>query len=164
MQPIDNDKFKELMKRLMENLTNEMNKEDSLEDTVDNKQERDENHPFKPKNHIFHISFQFRPPQKHPEKIGQIKSKKKEIFTDIFDRGSELMVVLEIPSIQSEKQLEIETSMMELHITGPNFQKSVELPKLVNENSVKTRFQNGILEITLTKQISEQPKPKIPIE
>ncbi len=182
MEPLDDknnmeDFVKQLFKSIFSNL-------DENFTPFGKNQPEDMNLP--PKISSFHISFRINTDENQPdfaeheefdleeddfgdkdltiEVPNEIQRGKPEIFTDIFDAGSEIMIVMEIPGVGKD-QIDLQATSRELEITVGKNTKSIALPNLVDENSAKARFKNGILEIRLKKAQSPQVrKSKISLE
>lgn len=175
MNPFDEIDIEDMFKKMMRSL--------SGKDFDENLDEEDFT-PDHPEKNFFHISYRMNSNMDSPEirvngnltpnefmnhfqnKTENNEEKQvdpQEIFTDIFDRDDQLLIVMEIPGIQkNEIDLNIENNTLELF--AREIHKSVELPVKVDENSAKARYTNGILEIRFNKLVSSQEKTKIAID
>jgi HSP20 family protein len=97
------------------------------------------------------------------EQFGNIKATEKgtqvaesrEPLVDIFDEGSHIVVVAELPGVASEDiKLEVEGDILrvEAEAKARKYAKEVLLPSAVEARSMESTYQNGILEIRLSKR------------
>ncbi|KPU46342.1 Hsp20/alpha crystallin family protein [Oxobacter pfennigii] len=91
---------------------------------------------------------------------------------DMYDNGKKIIVVCEIPGILKPSDLSISVSLNKLNIRGISkdkylnnlpgnmlkseciygpFDRTVELPYIVNEKSINAVYENGIIEITMER-------------
>ena len=74
---------------------------------------------------------------------------------DVFDEEDHIIVIAELPGV-SENEIKIEVVGDILNLTASDkdrkYAKEILLPRKVNPDSVKTSYNNGILEITLEKE------------
>lgn len=85
---------------------------------------------------------------------GAVVEEVREPMVDIFDEGSEVVVIAEIPGVQeSAIKLEVREDILLLSATdeGRKYSKEVLLPCAVQADTIKSSYRNGILEIRLTK-------------
>ncbi|QSO53368.1 Hsp20/alpha crystallin family protein [Alicyclobacillus curvatus] len=103
---------------------------------------------------------------------------------DLFERGQELIGVLEIPGIESPSEISLSVGPYSLVVKGalPSlsareggvhlserhhgaFEREVEFPVRVDEASVKASYAQGLLTVRVTKYNSDQGNPEqyIPI-
>lgn len=101
---------------------------------------------------------------------------------DIIDRNKEVLVRAEIPGVE-KKDLEISATSNSITIKGStrheekeekgdyfrseitqgSFSRTVTLPAEVNSEKAKTRFKNGVLELTLPK-VAKSERRTIPVK
>jgi len=76
-------------------------------------------------------------------------------MVDIFDEKDHITVIAELPGV-SESDIKIEVAGDILNLTASNkdrkYAREVLLPAKVKRESMKTSYNNGILEITLEKE------------
>jgi len=102
---------------------------------------------------------------------------------DVFSKGSDMIVRLEMPGINTE-DLDISLSEHTLRISGERrsdkevkegdyyrrersygrFERSLPLPEKVTEKDVDASFNDGVLEITVKNAVEEVPTKKIEIK
>lgn len=75
-------------------------------------------------------------------------------LTDVIERGKEFIILVELPGVDKEN-IRLFTKNDKLHILASSekrkYKKVISLPKIVDVNSLKTEYRNGILEIKLNK-------------
>ena len=182
------DFFKDLVKKMMKNMDPEtmakmMDPENNPEFQPENlmKTLKDgkfgANSPFS-----FGFNMAFGPdgkPIMNPSKNIQRKTRpqikktpppEQELLVDIFEEeGNQIVVVCEVPDVE-KKDIQLQASGKELEISAENtlsgkkFHKVIPLPKEINPNYAKARYQNGILEVRLEALPEEQQKKRINIE
>ena len=87
----------------------------------------------------------------------------KEPFTSsmIDEKSNELNITAEMPGIRKE-DIELNATESDVIIRadseGRKYYKSVETPCLVDPDSARAKYNNGVLEVTL--KLKEAPKPK----
>lgn len=166
MNPSDELDIKELIKRMMRYLNGES--------IVDKGNPNENSDVDLPKNHYFHITYHMNSNMDSPEikmrgNIDAIKDEElqsnnsKDVFTDIIEKNEEIMIVMEIPGI-SKEEIDLSTHGNNLELNAGEFQKILELPTKIDENSAKARYTNGILEIRFNKLQSSQKKTHIAID
>lgn len=84
------------------------------------------------------------------------------MFTDIYESPTEIVAVIEIPGVQDKKDIKIGIENNILTING-KLEKSFNLPCPINEEVIRTYYENGILEIRLQKTISDNKNIEINI-
>jgi len=86
---------------------------------------------------------------------GPIVEEVREPMIDVFDEEDHILVIAELPGV-SENEIKIEVAGDILNLTASDkdrkYAKEILLPGKVNPDSVKTSYNNGILEITLEKE------------
>ena len=85
---------------------------------------------------------------------GPVVSDTREPFVDIFDEGDEVVVVAEVPGVQEEDiHLDVNGDVLALSATGPKrkYEKEILLPAAVDPAKQRRSYQNGYLELRLTK-------------
>ncbi|MEI6309116.1 MAG: Hsp20/alpha crystallin family protein [bacterium] len=97
------------------------------------------------------------------ETFGNIKStprgpeveEEREPMVDLFDEVDETVITAEMPGVEeSEIQVELKGDVLDLTAGGKyrKYRKEMLLEVPVVEESMKTTFRNGILEVRLTKK------------
>jgi len=97
-----------------------------------------------------------------PSRFGPRIKEEREPLVDIIETDGEIRVVAELPGVEkndiklhgTEKTLTISVD-----IPQRKYYKEITLPAKVNVKEAKTKYKNGVLEITLPK-IKEEKKPK----
>jgi len=88
-------------------------------------------------------------------KRGPVVEEVREPMVDIFDEKDHITVIAELPGV-SESDIKIEVAGDILNLTASNkdrkYAREVLLPAKVKRESMKTSYNNGILEITLEKE------------
>ena len=86
---------------------------------------------------------------------GPVVEEVREPMVDVFDEQDHILVIAELPGV-SESEIKIEVAGDILNLTASDkdrkYAKEILLPGKVNPDSVKTSYNNGILEITLEKE------------
>jgi HSP20 family protein len=84
---------------------------------------------------------------------GPVVSDVREPLVDVFDEGSEVVVIVELPGVgEHEVTLNVVGSVLSLMTTGlRRYVKLVHLPAQVNSDSLTQSFRNGILQIKIRK-------------
>ncbi len=90
--------------------------------------------------------------------------KSDELFVDIFDDGDFLTVVVEIPSVTKDQIELYNLTPTELELRAGEINQTILLPTSIDDTSVKARYNNGILEITLEKQSELTQSRRIMVE
>lgn len=87
----------------------------------------------------------------------------REPLVDISTTNDQVIIVLEMPGVKKE-DLKIIASEDSIEVqstdTKRKYHKTIELPKEVNIESAKSKFHNGILEITFNKKEETKLKGK----
>ncbi|MCG1021036.1 hypothetical protein [Sutcliffiella horikoshii] len=102
-------------------------------------------------------------------KTAQTKKKKKNknpFEANVFETHDEVFIRFPIPSEDQLHQLKTSyntTSLFIENLPTSGNKQTIKLPCLVKKNSSKAKYQDGILEIRISKE-TEQPVTKIPIE
>lgn len=82
--------------------------------------------------------------------------KQREPLVDVFDKGSHILVVAELPNVKEEDiTLEVADSILKIGAKTPRgrFERDIEVPRGSEiEKILKASFKNGILEIKLSKK------------
>jgi HSP20 family protein len=86
---------------------------------------------------------------------GPVVEEVREPMIDVFDEEDRILVIAELPGV-SESEIKIEVTGDILNLTASDkdrkYAKEILLPGKVKPESVKTSYNNGILEITLQKE------------
>ncbi|MBI4258675.1 MAG: Hsp20/alpha crystallin family protein [Thaumarchaeota archaeon] len=85
----------------------------------------------------------------------------REPLVEIVDQGNELRVLAEIPGVPKES-LKIHATENSLSISAEHdsrrYAKELQLPEEVEPETARSKYNNGILEIILTKRKKGRPK------
>jgi HSP20 family protein len=86
---------------------------------------------------------------------GPVVEEVREPMVDVFDEKDHILVIAELPGV-AENEIKIEVAGDILNLTasdkGRKYAKEILLPGKVKPESMKTSYNNGILEITLEKE------------
>lgn len=85
------------------------------------------------------------------------KSVETELFYDIFQENNNIIIIIELPAID-KKDIQLHASSNEIEIQTPLHHKLISLPVAVNNEIVKARYTNGILEIHLEINVKKNNK------
>ncbi len=86
----------------------------------------------------------------------------REPLIDIVSTNGEIKVVAELPGVEKEDiKLHGTEDTLTISVDTPKrkYFKEVEMPAKINPKEVKTKYRNGVLEVTMPK-IKEKKKPK----
>lgn len=79
----------------------------------------------------------------------------REPLVDVFEEADEINIILDVPGFKEEEiHWKIEDDVLKLSAKtfGREWEESVTLPEEVDEKNIQTKYQNAVLEITLTKK------------
>jgi HSP20 family protein len=86
---------------------------------------------------------------------GPVVEEVREPMVDVFDEPDHILVIAELPGV-SENEIKLEVSGDILNLSASDkdrkYAREILLPGKVKSESVKTSYNNGILEITLEKE------------
>jgi HSP20 family protein len=86
---------------------------------------------------------------------GPVVEEVREPIVDVFDEKNYILVIAELPGV-SEDKIKVEVVGDILNLTASDtdrkYAKEILLPSKVKPSSLKTAYQNGILEIKLEKE------------
>jgi HSP20 family protein len=86
---------------------------------------------------------------------GPVVEEVREPIVDVFDEEDHILVIVELPGV-SEDKIKVEVAGDILNLTASDtdkkYAKEILLPSKVKPSSLKTTYQNGILEINLEKE------------
>jgi HSP20 family protein len=86
---------------------------------------------------------------------GPVVEEVREPMIDVFDEEDHILVIAELPGV-SENEIKIEVAGDILNLTASDkdrkYAREILLPGKVKSESMKTSYNNGILEITLDKE------------
>jgi HSP20 family protein len=86
---------------------------------------------------------------------GPVVEEVREPMIDVFDEEDHILVIAELPGVsESEIKIEVVGDILNLAASDKDrkYAKEVLLPGKVRPESIKTSYNNGILEITLEKE------------
>lgn len=88
----------------------------------------------------------------HLSPRGAIARESREPLVDIMEGSDELKIIAELPGVQKE-DIKLKTTDRTILITAGNgeykYQKKLALPRAVQPETAKARYNNGVLEVTL---------------
>ena len=87
----------------------------------------------------------------------------REPIVDIFDEGDTIKVIAELPGIEkSDVHTEVNGDILRLSADGRarKYSKEVLLPSIVDEDTIKSSYGDGILELELRKKESAHGQGK----
>jgi len=90
-------------------------------------------------------------------------SDEREPLVDINTTTDQVTIVLEMPGVKKEDiKINATEDLVEVKSTDVKrkYHKNIELPKNIDIESVKSQFNNGVLEITFNKKKENKPKGK----
>jgi HSP20 family molecular chaperone IbpA len=99
-----------------------------------------------------------------PKAYAEKKSKEMEPLIDILDEKDNVIVVAELAGFSKENlRIHVKNQRLTLsaEATDRKYYKSLNLPKRVIPNTIRTTYKNGVLEIQLKKAIEEKPLDKV---
>lgn len=101
------------------------------------------------------LATEFATNERHTPPKRTVVEKEKQLPIDIFDEQDHILVLVELPGVE-EKDIHIEVNG-DILTFGPtskqqNTTKEVILPQGVDENTLTSRYKNGILEIRIDKK------------
>ncbi len=85
---------------------------------------------------------------------GPVVDDEREPMTDVFDEKEELLIIAEMPGIEeNDIKIDLKEDIIEISAIGKNrkYRKEVLLPCKVISTSLKSKYNNGILEIKIKK-------------
>ncbi|MCD4740780.1 Hsp20/alpha crystallin family protein [archaeon] len=88
----------------------------------------------------------------------------REPLVDVIEHEKEIDVLAELPGVEKD-DIDVRANEDHLIVEVPDeFYKEVVLPCDVDEKSVKARYKNGVLTITLKKKKPSKPKKPVTVE
>lgn len=90
----------------------------------------------------------------------------RDFFTDVTEEDSVVRAVAEIPGVAKEDiSLSCTGNVLSIKVDSPNrkFERDLALPCEVDVDSAKAEYNNGLLEVTLTKRSPSQKGKTISI-
>jgi len=97
-----------------------------------------------------------------PSRFGPRIREEREPLVDVFSTDGEIKVVVELPGVEKDDiKLHGTEDTLTISVDTPQrkYYKELKLPAKVNVKEAKTRYNNGVLEVTLPKR-DEERKPK----
>jgi HSP20 family protein len=96
-----------------------------------------------------------------PTKGKPVFSDEREPLTDVIDEGKTLSVTLEVPGVE-KKDIDLRVTESELEVSVDNearkYHKRIALPTRVKPPTTKATYKNGVLDVTIEKVITSEPK------
>jgi len=96
-----------------------------------------------------------------PTRFGPQIKEEREPLVDVYTTNGEVKVIAELPGVEKEDiQLHGTEDSLTISVDTPErkYYKEVKLPAKVNPKEAKTRYKNGVLEVTLPKEEERKPK------
>lgn len=96
-----------------------------------------------------------------PTRFGPQIKEEREPLVDVYATNGEVKVIAELPGVEKEDiQLHGTEDSLTISVDTPErkYYKEVKLPAKVNPKKAKTRYKNGVLEVTLPKEEERKPK------
>lgn len=105
-------------------------------------------------------------PSLKPEAFGLTRpsldiKEEREPLVDMVDANDEIKVVAELPGVEKEEiKLHGTEDTLTISVDTPKrkYFKEIPLPKRINPKEAKTKYKNGVLEVTIPK-VKEKEKP-----
>jgi HSP20 family protein len=89
-------------------------------------------------------------------RIREIKEEELEPLIDVLEQDNEITIVAQLPGLKKE---DIDVNVTETHVTisvnteERSYHKRLQLPAIVDPESAKTNYKNGVLQIKLQKML-----------
>lgn len=86
---------------------------------------------------------------------------RREPMTDVIEREDTISITVELPGVERDEiELQSSPNRVTIEVNNPErrYYKDVDLPKLIDPDSVKATFKNGVLDITVKKGPGEVGK------
>jgi len=96
-----------------------------------------------------------------PSRFGPRIREEREPLVDVFSTNGEIKVVAELPGVEKDDiKLHGTEDMLTISVDTPQrkYYKELKLPARVDVKQAKTRYKNGVLEVTLPKKEEKGPK------
>ena len=87
---------------------------------------------------------------------GPVVEEVREPMVDVFNENGNILVVAELPGVsESDVKIEVSGDILNLTATGQDrkYAREVLLPARVRNDNIKSIYKNGVLEITLEKEV-----------
>jgi HSP20 family molecular chaperone IbpA len=100
-----------------------------------------------------------RPIPERPSKISEKDSMEiREPLTDLFEEEDEVRIYAELPG-EAENDIKLDFKADRVEIKGKKFHKTVDLPtENIDKEKTTSKYKNGVLEITIPKKGTREPK------
>ncbi len=92
------------------------------------------------------------------------KRREPEPLVDVFEEKDEIIVLAEFAGFKRESlrtHVKNQRLTLSAEALDSKYYKSLNLPKRVNPNTIRTKYKNGVLEIRLKKAIEEEAIGKV---
>jgi HSP20 family protein len=112
-------------------------------------------------------SFGNKPQVKPTGGVPAIGASEREPLTDVIDEGSRIAITMELPGVE-RKDIDVHMTEGELEISVDNekrkYHKVVKLPAPVDPKTTKATYNNGVLDVTVSKLKKGGGGVKIPVQ
>ncbi len=91
----------------------------------------------------------------------------REPLVDVIEEDKQIRVIAELPGVSKEDvelRADDKTLTIKVDTEKRKYYKEIELPAQVDPNSAKASYNNGVLEVTLTKKAEEKKGQRIKVE
>lgn len=99
-----------------------------------------------------------------PKVCRERKRREPEPLVDVFEEKDEIIVLAEFAGFKRESlrtHVKNQRLTLSAEALDSKYYKSLNLPKRVNPNTIRTKYKNGVLEIRLKKAIEEEAIGKV---
>ncbi len=100
-------------------------------------------------------------------RFGPKVKEERDPLVDVIETDGEIHVVAELPGVEKEEiKLHATQTTLTISVESPKrrYFKEVTLPAEVNVQAAKSKYKNGVLEVTLTKAAKEKKPQGEPID
>ncbi|MFW9985392.1 MAG: archaeal heat shock protein Hsp20 [Candidatus Odinarchaeota archaeon] len=91
----------------------------------------------------------------NPEGAPPVVREEREPMIDVMEQDNDIIILAELPGVKEDDlHVKVEDYSVTIQVATPDrkYAKDLDLPTAVDKNSVKTTYNNGILEIQLKKR------------
>lgn len=96
-----------------------------------------------------------------------VLSDEREPLVDVIEKDNEVRVIAEMPGVEKDKiKVKLSGSKLQVNAEGQDrkYNKSIDVPPGIDENSIKASYKNGVLEVVMRKKQSESGTKEIKVE